>query len=292
MRAKYEDAKLASEQFDTYGGWWHDGTRATYYYNNADPLERDFYTGVMAEPMKEPMGMNLVHETYPFPWITLPTDRELGDTSLNYCLYDWVRAYVQVDDDASSPYGNAPKLDLYQESVSFINNSMVMDAAQVLSIPFSFQANEDRFVVFTITDDNKKVLVDTTFQAYEGYAHYVLDCQLEKVPAGGSYTLMVKLKASADASVIIDAARASLLLNGSAAIAGVHTSPLKVSPNPVTELLYVEGAEALANYQIYNLHGKLVMNGSLGPHPIDVEGLVSGLYILNMGEDTVKFQKI
>ena len=58
------------------------------------------------------MGMNLASETYPYPWVSLPTDEELADTSKNVCLYDWVRAYslvgadeVPVDEDLLNENG-------------------------------------------------------------------------------------------------------------------------------------------------------------------------------------------
>ncbi len=38
-----------------------------------------FFTDIKEKPFDHPMGMNLVSETYPFPWISLPTDEELAD---------------------------------------------------------------------------------------------------------------------------------------------------------------------------------------------------------------------
>ncbi|GAI29209.1 unnamed protein product, partial [marine sediment metagenome] len=48
------------------------------------------------------MGLNLVSETYPYPWISLPTDEELADTGKNICYYDWVRAYTLIGVDEAS----------------------------------------------------------------------------------------------------------------------------------------------------------------------------------------------
>ncbi|MGQ1787602.1 carbohydrate binding domain-containing protein [Saccharicrinis sp. GN24d3] len=100
--ARFEDTQLASEDFNIYGGWWKDANSATYYYNNGEPLDQTFYDQVLDKPFSNPMGMNLVVETYPFPWIELPNDEELADPDKNGTLYDWVRAYVLVD--AFEPY--------------------------------------------------------------------------------------------------------------------------------------------------------------------------------------------
>ncbi|WP_083631175.1 carbohydrate binding domain-containing protein [Labilibacter marinus] len=94
---RYEDDKLSSEDFDIYGGWWRDSKTATYYYNNQDPKNQTFYNEISSTPFSQPMGMNLVVETYPFPWIELPNDEELADPEKNTSYYDWVRAYTLVD---------------------------------------------------------------------------------------------------------------------------------------------------------------------------------------------------
>ena len=39
----------------------------------------------------------MVVETYPYPWIELPSDEELADETMNKTYYDWVRAYTLID---------------------------------------------------------------------------------------------------------------------------------------------------------------------------------------------------
>jgi len=89
--------ELASENYNVYGGWWKDSKSASYYYNNTLIGSHDFYNQIDASPFDEPMGMNLVVETYPFPWVELPNDAELADPTKNTTYYDWVRAYNLVD---------------------------------------------------------------------------------------------------------------------------------------------------------------------------------------------------
>lgn len=89
--------ELASDNYNVYGGWWKDSKSASYYYNNTLIGSHDFYNQIDATPFEEPMRMNLVVETYPFPWVELPNDAELADPTKNTTYYDWVRAYKLVD---------------------------------------------------------------------------------------------------------------------------------------------------------------------------------------------------
>ncbi|WP_144060024.1 hydrolase [Rhodopirellula sallentina] len=99
-QVRFEDDELASADFHVYGGWWRDATRASYYYDNGEPKEQTFYNEISETPFDTPMRMNLVSETYPFPWIELPTDEELADPEKSVAIYDWVRAYKLVDIDS------------------------------------------------------------------------------------------------------------------------------------------------------------------------------------------------
>lgn len=94
---RFESNELASANFNTYGGWWKDENTASYYFNNGTEKSHSFYNAISPKPFPNPMGMNLVCETYPYPWIELPTDAELSDPQKNTCYYDWVRAYTLVD---------------------------------------------------------------------------------------------------------------------------------------------------------------------------------------------------
>ena len=96
------DEKLASDDFNVYGGWWKDENNASYYYNNESPQHGIFYNNILNDPFVNKMGMNMVVETYPSSWIELPSDIELADPEKNVSYYDWVRAYELVD--AFEPY--------------------------------------------------------------------------------------------------------------------------------------------------------------------------------------------
>ena len=96
---RFADEVLASDTFNIYGGWWHDEYSYSSYYNNGEPKYGRFHDHIIDPPFKFPMGVNLVQETYPYPWISLPTDEELADSTMNISYYDWVRAYNLYEAD-------------------------------------------------------------------------------------------------------------------------------------------------------------------------------------------------
>ena len=174
---KFVNKELASKDFHVYGGWWRDAKTASLYYDHRAPKHMKFYDAILDKPFNKPMYMRLVSETYPFPWIELPTDEELADDTKNTVYYDWVRSYNLVDvvaNDIDQFYEMG--LNLYQESIVFPELEFELEASDVLKIPLSYKANQHRKVyikVSEITDRlekkwNKK-LIDKSIDVYPGY---------------------------------------------------------------------------------------------------------------------------
>jgi hypothetical protein len=65
---------------------------------------------------------------------------------------------------------------------------------------------------------------------------------------------------------------------------------LTVYPNPAKEALYLKNAEGQA-YLITDIAGRVLLQGSMKGRSIDVGALNSGLYLLRIGTETVKFVK-
>jgi hypothetical protein len=65
---------------------------------------------------------------------------------------------------------------------------------------------------------------------------------------------------------------------------------LTVYPNPAKEGLYLKNAEGQA-YLITDIAGRVLLQGSMKGRSIDVGMLNSGLYLLRIGTETVKFVK-
>ncbi|MCB0667998.1 MAG: T9SS type A sorting domain-containing protein [Saprospiraceae bacterium] len=70
-----------------------------------------------------------------------------------------------------------------------------------------------------------------------------------------------------------------------------RTEGVDVFPNPVSRLLFVEGAENSATFNIVDNNGLVVKEGILTQEPIDVSQLPSGIYILQTENNSSKFLK-
>ncbi|GAA4953180.1 hypothetical protein GCM10023314_28450 [Algibacter agarivorans] len=194
-QVKFEDEDLASEDFHVYGGWWRDKTSASYYYDNREPKHQKFYNKVSDKPMDKPMYMRLVCETYPFPWISLPTDEELADPAKNTVYYDWVRGYELVDAKEPTVLNQGEIIDIYDESIIFDNADIELSNSKSLKLPLSYKANEDREIQFTLLDKNDKKVAELKFIAFAGYANLNVEFNLEeKLDSGTSYKLVGIMK--------------------------------------------------------------------------------------------------
>lgn len=73
------------------------------------------------------------------------------------------------------------------------------------------------------------------------------------------------------------------------------TLTLRVYPNPVTDVIYIQNApETSYQLSIYRITGSLVLTNKMssGDKSIDVSFLQSGLYLLNVNGVTFKFVKL
>lgn len=181
----FESDELASENFNTYGGWWKNEYEASYYYNNK-PEEKShtFYTEIMKKPFNHPMGMNLVSETYPFPWISLPTDEELADPDKNTCYYDWVRAYTLVDVD--EPIDQTEETIMFDEKLTFPELFNAKEAGTSLAFTLAYMANGDRELMLELYSPDGKLLGTQSYPAKAGYGKKKVAINLSSTPAPGS----------------------------------------------------------------------------------------------------------
>ena len=68
-----------------------------------------------------------------------------------------------------------------------------------------------------------------------------------------------------------------------------NSTKLRTYPNPVSTILTID-TEATGNFQILNLLGQVLMNGTFS-NRIDVSGLSEGAYILKIGTEQTRFIK-
>ncbi len=60
---------------------------------------------------------------------------------------------------------------------------------------------------------------------------------------------------------------------------------LKISPNPASRYLNIETGFSATQYQVFDTHGRRLLNGKLEENRIDVSSLVPGLYFLRVESD-------
>ncbi|WP_163399668.1 beta-porphyranase D [Flavobacterium fluviatile] len=177
----FQNAELSSENFNVYGGWWRDEQTASYYYNNGEPKHQKFYSEINKKPFDRPMHMRLVSETYPFPWIELPNDAELADPTKNTVYYDWVRAYKLVEANMPIPSSNnEPVIPLFNEQILFHAAIINLVSKTILKIPIQYKAIEDREILLKLSDPEGKLIKETKFIAYTGYANLEYDMRIDK----------------------------------------------------------------------------------------------------------------
>ncbi|WP_299547347.1 family 16 glycosylhydrolase [Seonamhaeicola sp.] len=192
-QVRFEDNEVSSKKFHVYGGWWRDEISASYYYDNQEPKHQRFYDKITDKPMDKPMFMRLVHETYPFPWISLPTDEELADNTKNTVYYDWVRGYELIDVNKANDSKLESEIGLYHEMVLFDNHQIDLKASESLLIPLSYKANEDRDIILRLVDAEDKKVQEVRTKALAGYANLEFSLKLDQKPSAGKYKLTTHL---------------------------------------------------------------------------------------------------
>ncbi|WP_284217945.1 beta-porphyranase D [Agaribacter marinus] len=161
---------FASDGFNTYGGWWHNESSASFYFNNGAPKFMTFYSEIKDKPFDQPMGVNLVSETYPFPWVELPNDEELADPEKNVAYYDWVRAYVLVDAESDQQNSVKDTPEIYAESIHLNTDSATLIGDNKLSFLATYKTNRRRVLRFELKDAQNNVLGTYQVQVNPGYA--------------------------------------------------------------------------------------------------------------------------
>ncbi|MDO6802314.1 family 16 glycosylhydrolase [Wenyingzhuangia sp. 1_MG-2023] len=183
---KFDNTELASKDFHVYGGWWKNEKEASFYYDDRKPKHMKFYDKVVGKPFNRPMYMRLVSETYPFPWIELPTDKELADDTKNTVYYDWVRGYQLVDVlDASINQDYEKEVKLYHETVIFPSTEIEVPKKQIIKIPLSFKANQTRIIYLKVSK--------TTDKLKEKWDKKIAEKQITVSPGYGNMEVEIKL---------------------------------------------------------------------------------------------------
>ena len=69
---------------------------------------------------------------------------------------------------------------------------------------------------------------------------------------------------------------------------------LKCYPNPVLDILHIQSNQAVSNYNVYSIHGKLIQSGKIESNQVDLKALQTGLYLLDVkiNEEWIRYKII
>lgn len=192
-QSKIETETMPSEDFYVYGGWWHNESMVSYYLDDRKVKTVDFYDDVTNKPFNKTMGLNMVSETYPFPWIKLPNDEELADPTKNTCYYDWVRVYNLVD--VGKKVENIDETVMFKESIFFLNKPKIISGKDIISLEYLYKANTDRQILVKVMDENDKRVLQVKRIAYAGFGNQKLDIKLSnKLNSKKNYSIKIFIK--------------------------------------------------------------------------------------------------
>ena len=71
----------------------------------------------------------------------------------------------------------------------------------------------------------------------------------------------------------------------------IETHKIHISPNPVADILTVNGIAQPVEYQITDLTGKEILSGEMSNNSVDVSSLKVGIYFLKLGKQSIQFVK-
>lgn len=194
-QSKIETETMPSEDFYVYGGWWHNESKVSYYLDDRKVKTVDFYDEVAKKPFNKSMGLNMVSETYPFPWIKLPNDEELADPTKNTCYYDWVRVYSLVDIDEKVVKNGTENLSIFNDRINFNNKQAEIISEKSIDLSYSYMANVDREVTIQVFDNNKKIVVQNKQSVYAGFGNKGFQLKLnDKLKNNEPYVVRISVK--------------------------------------------------------------------------------------------------
>ncbi len=73
---------------------------------------------------------------------------------------------------------------------------------------------------------------------------------------------------------------------GTTGVIDISEDQFSIHPNPVSTILYINSKPGILNFSIYDMSGKMVMNGKIVDYQINVDNLSKGIYTLKMDYKT------
>ena len=166
------NAKLSSESwedFHIYAAHWKNANEVAFYADHKLVGDVQVSTEVVDKPFNQPMGINMVTETY--NWAKpYPTNKELRNKKINTSYYDWVRSYESIGVNQSPDLAEKTKpAAIFKEEFSFFEKVTFSENNNSISIPYLYKANKNRILKIEITNTDNKKILETSINLLAGY---------------------------------------------------------------------------------------------------------------------------
>ncbi len=192
------------EDFHTYGCYWRDSKTFDFYVDKKYAGTVIASTDVVNTPFSEPMGINMVTETYDFA-TPYPTDDQLSNNKINTSYYDWVRSYrlFAVNEPESSTIDTSI-VEVFDETISFFKDPILDSKKNGITLSYLYKANQNRTLKVHIINNKNKEVYSQDLKVLEGYGKAQTQLNLKTSLPKGSYTITADIRSnvSSDTSVI------------------------------------------------------------------------------------------
>ncbi len=178
VQIERKDHQGLSREFNIVGCWWVNNKMGKFYLNNKQEHTIQFRGALGQKYENQPflfnksMGINMVVEAYPQPWVELPTDEELSQSTLNTTYYDWVRVYKLVDKNKSCKIPDSTYKEMFNYQIHFQQRPQSLIAKHgEYTLDLAYSSPTDCHIVLEIYDSKNKKKASKCVQQYAGYAH-------------------------------------------------------------------------------------------------------------------------
>ncbi|WP_075590049.1 T9SS type A sorting domain-containing protein [Labilibacter marinus] len=274
------------DNYFNYGVWWKSPTEILFY------LDGEYkYTIKPAADFDIDMYIKLVCETY--NWSPPPADGGMtGTWEERTTFYEWVRTYSYVPVEQSDDNTT----DIFTEEILFTEKPAELDLSE-LNFKFNYKANSDKKIVLELKDGAGAVVASAEKDSYAGYAHTELG--LTGVTQWGDYTIEVSMYNKND-NTIVDSESYSIKVKDkdSAVVNQEALNKIRLSPNPSSNVVVLDGLISPSDYEIYTISGSLLKSGNVleADSVIDISDLSPATYLVkvitNYGIKSLKFIKV
>ncbi|WP_281986250.1 T9SS type A sorting domain-containing protein [Aquimarina aggregata] len=184
------------EDFHTYGCYWKNDKEVDFYVDDNFAGSVNIRRDVVDSPFTEPMGINMVTETY--NWAKpYPNDAQLANNAINTSYYDWIRSYrlIPIFEPEFQNGSNRPtKPAIFKEDIKWVGNPSVNVATKKITIVYEYKANLDRDLVIHLNDANGREVFRKKINALEGFGKNKYVATIDQSLPAGNYSVVADIR--------------------------------------------------------------------------------------------------